>query len=54
MSEALGEESYADLAVGELLVRARVAQRPPEHAQVRIQLQPEALHLFDRQSGLRL
>jgi multiple sugar transport system ATP-binding protein len=54
MSEALGEASYADLAVGELLVRAKVSERPAERAQVRIQLDPEALHVFDRQSGLRL
>jgi ABC-type sugar transport system ATPase subunit len=54
MSEALGEESYADLAVGELLVRVRVQKRPAEHAQVRIQLDPEALHVFDRATGARL
>ena len=54
MCEALGEVSYADLAVGELLVRAKVNERPAERAQVRIQLDPEALHVFDRQSGLRL
>jgi multiple sugar transport system ATP-binding protein len=54
MSEALGEASYADLAVGDLLVRAKVSARPAERAQVRIQLDPEALHVFDRESGLRL
>jgi multiple sugar transport system ATP-binding protein len=54
MTEALGEVSYADLAVGELLVRAKVSERPAERAQVRIQLDPEVLHVFDRQSGLRL
>jgi multiple sugar transport system ATP-binding protein len=54
MSEALGEESYADLAVGELLVRAKVRERPAERAQVRIELDPPGLHVFDRQTGLRL
>jgi multiple sugar transport system ATP-binding protein len=54
MSEALGEESYADLAVGELLVRAKVTERPAERTQVRIQLAADALHVFDRQTGLRL
>jgi hypothetical protein len=54
MSEALGEASYADLAVGELLVRAKVSERPAERAQVRLQLDADALHVFDRQTGLRL
>jgi multiple sugar transport system ATP-binding protein len=54
MSEALGEESYADLAVGELLVRAKVRERPAERAQVRVQFDAQALHVFDRQTGLRL
>jgi len=54
MSEALGEESYADLAVGELLVRAKVKERPAERAQVRVQLDESGLHVFDRASGLRL
>ncbi len=54
MSEALGEEFYADVAVGELLVRARVKERPAERAQVRLQLDEAGLHVFDRASGLRL
>jgi ABC-type sugar transport system ATPase subunit len=54
MSEALGEEFYADLAVGELLVRARVNERPAERAQVRIELDERALHVFDRATGARL
>jgi len=54
MSEALGEASYADLAVGELLVRAKVTERPAERAQVCLQLDADALHVFDRQTGLRL
>jgi multiple sugar transport system ATP-binding protein len=56
MSEALGEEFYADLAVGELLVRAKVSreERPAERSQVRIQFEPKALHVFDRQTGARL
>ena len=54
MSEALGEDFYADLAVGELLVRAKVSQRPAERAQVRIQLDPAGLHVFDKATGERL
>jgi multiple sugar transport system ATP-binding protein len=56
MSEALGEDFYADLAVGELLVRMKVpaTERPAERAQVRIQLDPQALHVFDRATGARL
>jgi ABC-type sugar transport system ATPase subunit len=56
MSEALGEEFFADLAVGELLVRAKVRreERPAERARVCIQLNPEALHVFDRATGARL
>jgi ABC-type sugar transport system ATPase subunit len=56
MSEALGEDFYADLALGDLLVRAKVtaAERPAERSQVRIQFEPTALHVFDRQTGARL
>jgi ABC-type sugar transport system ATPase subunit len=54
MSEALGEEVYADLALGELLVRAKVGERPAERAQVCIELDAAALHIFDRASGMRL
>jgi ABC-type sugar transport system ATPase subunit len=54
MSEALGEESYADLSMGELLVRAKVAQRPAERSRVHIQLDERALHVFDKSTGIRL
>jgi len=56
MVEALGEEIYADLMVGELLVRARLreGERPAEKAQVRIHLDPTALHVFDKATGKRL
>ncbi len=54
MTEALGEDSYADLAVGDLLVRAKVRERPAERSPVRLQLDPEALHVFDRRTGARL
>jgi ABC-type sugar transport system ATPase subunit len=54
MSEALGEDFYADLAVGELLVRAKVSARPQERSQVRIQFDAQALHVFDRATGARL
>ena len=54
MSEALGEDFYADLAVGELIVRVKVKERPAERAQVHLQLDEAALHVFDKQSGLRL
>ncbi|HWA39716.1 MAG TPA: ABC transporter ATP-binding protein [Burkholderiales bacterium] len=57
MSEALGEDFYADLLVGELLVRAKIpagAPRPAERAEVRLQLDPGALHVFDKASGERL
>jgi multiple sugar transport system ATP-binding protein len=57
MCEALGEDFYADLMVGELLVRAKIppgAPRPAEHESVRIQLDPGALHVFDKATGLRV
>ena len=56
MSEALGEEFYADLAVGELLIRAKVpaGQRPAERSRVCLQIDPQALHVFDRATGARL
>lgn len=57
MSEALGEDFYVDLAVGELLVRAKLKEgdpHPAERAQVRLRLDPEAMHVFDRATGLRL
>ncbi|MBL8379373.1 MAG: ABC transporter ATP-binding protein [Burkholderiales bacterium] len=55
MVEALGEEFYADLMVGELLVRAKLreGERPAEKAQVRIHLDPSALHVFDKATGQR-
>jgi ABC-type sugar transport system ATPase subunit len=56
MCEALGEDFYADLMVGERLVRAKLGAgpRPAEHAEVRLALDPAALHVFDRQTGARL
>jgi multiple sugar transport system ATP-binding protein len=56
MCEALGEDFFVDLSVGERLVRAKMngAERPAERSQVRIELDPRALHIFDRRSGLRL
>jgi ABC-type sugar transport system ATPase subunit len=56
MCEALGEDLFADLMVGERLVRAKLngQARPPERSAVRIALDPGALHVFDRQTGRRL
>jgi len=56
MCEALGEDFFVDLSVGERLVRAKMngRERPAERSQVRIQLEQGALHIFDRQTGLRL
>ena len=56
MCEALGEDLFADLVVGERLVRAKLngQARPAERSAVRIQLDAGALHVFDRQTGLRL
>jgi multiple sugar transport system ATP-binding protein len=57
MCEALGEDFYADLSVGEALVRAKIAPgaaRPAEHSQVRLALDPAALHVLDRATGKRL
>jgi ABC-type sugar transport system ATPase subunit len=56
MLEALGEDFYADLLLGELLVRAKLreGERPAEKAQVRIELDPKALHVFDKATGRRL
>jgi ABC-type sugar transport system ATPase subunit len=55
MVEVLGEEIYADLQVGELNVRARLrdGERPAEKSQVRIRLDPGALHVFDKATGAR-
>jgi ABC-type sugar transport system ATPase subunit len=56
MCEALGEDFFADLTVGERLVRAKLdgSERPAERAQVYLRLDPRALHVFDRQTGARL
>ena len=56
MCEALGEDFYADLMVGEHLVRAKLGNgpRPAERAQVCLALDAGALHVFDRQTGTRL
>jgi ABC-type sugar transport system ATPase subunit len=56
MCEALGEDFFADLTVGERLVRAKLdgLERPAERAQVYLRLDPRALHVFDRQTGARL
>jgi ABC-type sugar transport system ATPase subunit len=56
MCEALGEDFFVDLTVGERLVRAKMndRERPAERSQVRIELDAGALHVFDRQSGARL
>ena len=56
MCEALGEDFFVDLTVGEHLVRAKLRgeERPAERSQVRIAFDPGALHVFDRQTGMRL
>jgi len=56
MCEALGEDVFADLMVGERLVRAKLNghARPTEHSTVKIALDGAALHVFDRQTGARL
>jgi ABC-type sugar transport system ATPase subunit len=56
MCEVLGEDFFVDLTVGERLVRAKMngGERPAERSQVRIALDPLALHVFDRQTGARL
>ena len=56
MCEALGEDFFVDLTVGECLVRAKLRgeERPAERSRVRIELEPRALHVFDRETGLRL
>jgi hypothetical protein len=56
MCEALGEDFFVDLSVGEQLVRAKVReqQRPAERAQVKIAFRQDAVHVFDRQTGQRL
>jgi hypothetical protein len=52
----LGEDLFADLMVGERLVRAKLngQARPAEHSTVKIALDAGALHVFDRQTGARL
>jgi len=56
MCEALGEDLFADVMVGERLVRAKLngQARPAEHSTVKIALDAGALHVFDRQTGVRL
>ena len=56
MCEALGEDLFADLMVGERLVRAKLNghARPAERSTVKIALDAGALHVFDRQTGRRL
>ena len=56
MCEALGEDLFADLTVGEQLVRAKLngSERPAERAQVQVALDARALHVFDKESGARL
>jgi ABC-type sugar transport system ATPase subunit len=56
MCEALGEDFFVDLTVGEHLVRAKMngTERPAERSQVRILFDAAGLHIFDKQSGRRL
>jgi ABC-type sugar transport system ATPase subunit len=56
MCEALGEDFFVDLSVGERLVRAKMSggERPAERSQVRIAFAAEGLHVFDGQTGRRL
>jgi ABC-type sugar transport system ATPase subunit len=56
MCEALGEDVFADLMVGERLVRAKLngQARPAEHSQVFLSFDSVALHIFDGKSGKRL
>jgi ABC-type sugar transport system ATPase subunit len=56
MCEALGEDVFADLMVGERLVRVKLRgeARPAERSQVRISFDVAGLHVFDKQSGRRL
>ena len=56
MCETLGEDVFADLMVGDRLVRAKLngQARPAERAAVRLALDAGALHVFDRQTGARL
>jgi ABC-type sugar transport system ATPase subunit len=56
MCEALGEDFFVDLSVGERLVRAKMNghERPVERSQVRISIDPAAVHLFDAATGQRL
>ncbi|MGA0128427.1 MAG: ABC transporter ATP-binding protein [Burkholderiales bacterium] len=54
MSEVLGEDFYADVLMGELLLRAKVPKRLNEGSIVQLQFDESAIHVFDRNSGLRL
>jgi ABC-type sugar transport system ATPase subunit len=56
MCEALGEDVFVDLTVGERLVRAKLREgaRPAEGSRVHIDLQKDALHVFDGSTGMRL
>jgi ABC-type sugar transport system ATPase subunit len=56
MCEVLGEVLYADLAVGDRLVRARLPgrERPAERSQLFVRFDADALHVFDSATGRRL
>jgi ABC-type sugar transport system ATPase subunit len=56
MCEALGEDVFVDLTVGERLVRAKLdgSERPAERSQVHLRLDSRALHVFDKETGTRL
>jgi multiple sugar transport system ATP-binding protein len=56
MCEALGEDFFVDLSVGERLVRAKLngSERPAERSQVQVALDGRALHVFDQETGARL
>jgi ABC-type sugar transport system ATPase subunit len=56
MCEALGEDFFVNLTMGEVPVRAKLRdqERPAEAAQVWISFAPEGLHVFDHETGRRL
>jgi ABC-type sugar transport system ATPase subunit len=56
MCEALGEEVIVDLAIGKLLLRAKVRgnERPNEGDAVHVRFDANGLHAFDRASGIRV
>ncbi|MDA4848641.1 ABC transporter ATP-binding protein [Hoeflea poritis] len=56
VTEYLGDEALLDLRIGsqELIAEVPANQCPAEDAEVRLRFNPEALHIFDAETGMSL